>query len=198
MWSIDEDNLDTSATSDEYDPCGWDWQCIGEKIVNLTKYNHVYESTNIFDLCAEAPTEYCWHVNPIEISLKSVALFILMLFGIPGNLSIIIIILKNRLLRKQPNNLFLLNMAVTDLLNLTVNTTLYFFRPKAIFKNYYLGPFLCKLSPLLVSEYHLHIWYRINLRIPTFSFSIHVCLWCIVINNAYNLSCSWNSLSQSC
>ena len=158
MWSIDEDNLDTSTTSDEYDPCGWDWQCIGEKIVNLTKYNHVYESTNIFDLCAEAPTEYCWHVDPIEISLKSVALFILMLFGIPGNLSIIIIILKNRLLRKQPNNLFLLNMAVTDLLNLTVNTTLYFFRPKAIFKNYYLGPFLCKLSPLLVSEYHIHIW----------------------------------------
>ena len=137
---------------EEYGVCGWDWACIGDKLVNLTKYNYEYDSRDELytDFCNE---KYCWHKDPLEISLKSVFLFIIMLFGIPGNLSIITIILKNKLLRKQPNNLFLLNMAVTDLLNLTVNTTLYFFRPGTIFKNYYLGPFLCKLSPLLVSKY---------------------------------------------
>ena len=141
--------------SDEYDVCGWDWPCIGEKIVNLTKYNdEYYDTINVMYTCGDPdhPENRCWHEDPLKIALKSVALFIIMLFGIPGNLSIIAIILKNKLLRKQPNNLFLLNMAVTDLLNLTVNTTLYFFRPDNIFRNYYLGPFLCKLSPLLVSK----------------------------------------------
>ena len=140
--------------SEEYDVCGWDWSCIGEKLENLTEYNfEYYENTTIYDTCQDGPGKTCWHESSLEITLKSVCLFIIMLFGIPGNLSIITIILKNRLLRKQPNNLFLLNMAVTDLLNLTVNTTLYFFKPNIIFRNYYLGPFLCKLSPLLVSKY---------------------------------------------
>ena len=141
--------------SKEFDVCGWDWLCIGDKLSNLTEYNFEYNETDqMFDLCqVDWPGETCWHESSLEITLKSVCLFIIMLFGIPGNLSIITIILKNRLLRKQPNNLFLLNMAVTDLLNLTVNTTLYFFRPDFIFRNYYLGPFLCKLSPLLVSKY---------------------------------------------
>ena len=78
-----------------------------------------------------------------------------MLFGIPGNLSIIIIILKNKLLRKQPNNLFLLNMALTDLLNLTLNTILFYFKQDEIFTNYYLGILLCKLTPVALSKFLL-------------------------------------------
>ena len=142
--------------SKEFDVCGWDWLCIGDKLKNLTEYNFEYNETGtMYDACQamdDRPGKPCWHESSLEITLKSVCLFIIMLFGIPGNLSIITIILKNRLLRKQPNNLFLLNMAVTDLLNLTVNTTLYFFKQNIIFRNYYLGPFLCKLSPVLLSK----------------------------------------------
>ena len=139
--------------SEKYEPCGWDWKCIGEKLINLTQYNYVYHSENITNtLCDNDPGRYCWHDGPLKITVKSVALFVIMLFGIPANLSIITIILKNRLLRKQPNNLFLLNMAITDFLNLTVNTTLYFFDASEIFENYYLTPFLCKLTPVLLGE----------------------------------------------
>ena len=153
-----------SEPADEYGPCGWDWSCIGEKLENLTQHNFEYNETGtLFTICDADPSNTCWHQSSLKISLKSVGLFIIMLFGIPGNLSIITIILKNRLLRKQPNNLFLLNMAVTDLLNLTMNTTLYFFRPDTIFRNYYLGPFLCKLSPLLVSKY-LRNWTTLMLH----------------------------------
>ena len=174
------------AMSDEYDVCGWDWPCIGEKIVNLTKHNdEYYDTINVMYTCGDPdhPENRCWHEDPLKIALKSVALFIIMLFGIPGNLSIIAIILKNKLLRKQPNNLFLLNMAVTDLLNLTVNTTLYFFRPDNIFRNYYLGPFLCKLSPLLVSKLKKYFFDQ-NKTFEMYSYnsSLHVCLWCIIIN----------------
>ena len=140
--------------SEENGPCGWDWKCISEKLVNLTQYNFVYHNENVTNqYCIDNPgMKYCWHDSPLKITVKVVALFVIMLFGIPANLSIITIILKNRLLRKQPNNLFLLNMAITDFLNLTVNTTLYFFDASNIFAAYYLTPFLCKLSPILLGE----------------------------------------------
>ena len=70
-----------------------------------------------------------------------------MLSGITGNVSIIIIILKNKLLRLQPINLFLLNLAVSDLLHLCVSPILYLFKNEAIFTNYYLGGICCLATP---------------------------------------------------
>ena len=75
------------------------------------------------------------------------AMFIIILFGITGNVSIIIIILKNKLLRLQPINLFLLNLAVSDLLHLCVSPILYLFENDVIFTNYYLGHICCLATP---------------------------------------------------
>ena len=75
------------------------------------------------------------------------AMFIIILFGITGNVSIIIIISKNKLLRLQPINLFLLNLAVSDLLHLCVSPILYLFENDVIFTNYYLGHICCLATP---------------------------------------------------
>ena len=138
--------------------CGLNFTCFVEKFKNLGNYNAEYfaNSTMYNGICNDE--KFCWSNDPLEVTMTTLALFLIMLFGIPGNLSIIIIIMKNRLLRKQPNNLFLLNMAVADLLNLTVNTTLFFFEPNIIFRFYYLGPFLCKLTPLLLSKFYITHW----------------------------------------
>ena len=92
--------------------------------------------------------EYCFHAPPLEIALKIVSIFLLVLFGTIGNGAIIIIILKNRLLRLQPANMFLLNMAISDTLNLTICTVLYLFRNKVIFSGYYLSETICYASPI--------------------------------------------------
>jgi len=54
------------------------------------------------------------HLPEWEIAVKSIFLILITLPRIIGNLSIIIVIVKNKLLRLQPTNLFLLNMAVAD------------------------------------------------------------------------------------
>ena len=74
-------------------------------------------------------------------------MFLIMLFGILANTSIIIIILKNKLLRLQPMNLFLLNLAVSDLLHLCISPLLYLFKRDTIFTNYYLGKLSCLATP---------------------------------------------------
>ena len=76
-------------------------------------------------------------------------MFLIMLFGITGNASIIFIILKNKLLRLQPTNLFLLNMAVSDILNLCTGPILYLFKRDILFVNYYLPKFCCIATPFL-------------------------------------------------
>ena len=81
------------------------------------------------------------------------AMFLIMMFGIIGNTSISIIILKNKLLRLQPINLFLLNLAVSDLLHLCVSTILFLFRRNILFTNYYLGRFCCLSTPFLNGKY---------------------------------------------
>ena len=117
----------------------------------------------------------CMHEAPLEIAVKTVGkwyrireciiivlfdephsiisvLFLIMLIGICGNLSIIIIITKNKLLRQQVTNLFLLNMALADITNLIFNPILYFFRNEVIFSNYMLGETLCRLSPAFLGN----------------------------------------------
>ena len=96
----------------------------------------------------------CYHRPAVEIAAKITCMFGIMLLGITGNVSIIYIILKNRLLRLQPTNLFLLNMAVTDLLNLCINPILYLFRNDAIVSNYLLGETFCTISPLFTSKFY--------------------------------------------
>ena len=76
-------------------------------------------------------------------------MFLIMLFGIIGNASIIFIILKNKLLRLQPTNLFLLNMAVSDFINLCICPILYIFKRDILFVNYYLPKWCCIATPYL-------------------------------------------------
>ena len=82
-----------------------------------------------------------------------------MLIGILGNLSVIVIVLKNKLLRLQVTNLFLLNMAISDLLNLTFNTIGYYFSAAVasspsgvIFNQYYLGENMCTATSFFTSN----------------------------------------------
>ena len=88
-------------------------------------------------------------------------MFLIMLFGITGNASIIIIILRNKLLRLQPTNLFLLNMAVSDFINLCICPILYIFKRDILFTNYYLPKWCCIATPYLTgttkNEYYLPI-----------------------------------------
>ena len=90
---------------------------------------------------------------------------LIMLVGITGNASIIIIILRNKLLRLQPTNLFLLNMAVSDLLNLCICPILYIFRRDILFVNYYLPKFCCIATPFLTGT--LKYNYRVHAIIIT-------------------------------
>ena len=100
--------------------------------------------------------QFCFHAPPLDIALKIVGIFLLVLFGTIGNGAIIIIILKNRLLRLQPANMFLLNMAISDLLNLTICTVLYLFRNKVIFEAYYLSETICYASPIFTGKLSKH------------------------------------------
>jgi hypothetical protein len=77
-------------------------------------------------------------------------LVLITLIGLIGNLSIMIIIIKNKLLRLQPTNLFLLNMAVADFLTLLVIPFLYYFKQKVVFTMYNLGKIPCKMTPFLI------------------------------------------------
>ena len=75
-----------------------------------------------------------------------------MCVGIPANLIMILTIFKNRSLLLQPTNLFLLNMCISDLLNLSVSPILFLFNQDVIFRFYYLGDFLCNIGPFLIGE----------------------------------------------
>lgn len=72
--------------------------------------------------------------------------------GVLANLSIIVVVLSNRLLLLQPTNLFLVNMCLSDLLNVLINPWLYFFRQGFVFRFYLLGAELCKLTPFLLGN----------------------------------------------
>jgi len=60
-------------------------------------------------------------------------LVLITLPGLVGNLSILIIIMKNKLLRLQATNLFLFNMAVADFLTLLIIPFLYYFKQRVPF-----------------------------------------------------------------
>ena len=88
-------------------------------------------------------------------------MFLIMLIGIIGNTSIIIIILWNKLLRLQPTNLFLLNMAVSDFLNLCICPILYLFRRDVLFTDYYLGKICCLITPGVTGKFINVLWCKV-------------------------------------
>ena len=97
--------------------------------------------------------------STLKNNLHFIVLFVIMLIGILGNLSVIVIVMKNKLLRLQVTNLFLLNMAISDLLNLTFNTVGYYFwgavapSPSGvIFNQYYLGENMCTATSFFTSN----------------------------------------------
>ena len=87
-------------------------------------------------------------------------MFLIMVTGILGNASIVYIILKNKLLRLQPTNLFLLNMAISDFLNLCICPILYLFRRDVIFANYYLGEFTCRVTPFFIGILNIYTGFK--------------------------------------
>ena len=79
-------------------------------------------------------------------------MFLIMLFGISGNLCIIIIFMKNRLLRLQPLNLFLLNLAISDFLHLCINPILFLTKQYSVGSTYKLGAVICNLTPVITGK----------------------------------------------
>ena len=139
--------------------------------------DHNFPTLEVCNVGLLAKREYCLYQPPLEISLKLVgmkkirtgeigrgllfyktfyfiilAMFLIMLFGITANASIIIIILRNKLLRLQPTNLFLLNMAVSDFLNLCMNPIFYLFGRDVLFTNYYLGKVSCLVTSFFTGK----------------------------------------------
>ena len=106
-------------------------------------------------------TTYIYIFNCSNNNIQFLVMFLIVLFGITGNASIIIIILRNKLLRLQPTNLFLLNMAVSDFINLCICPILYIFKRDILFTNYYLPKWCCIATPYLTgttkNEYYLPI-----------------------------------------
>ncbi|CAG2169855.1 unnamed protein product [Oppiella nova] len=79
-----------------------------------------------------------------NVAVKSLAIIPVMIVGIFGNLAVIALILRLHALRKSHINLFILNMAIADLL-----TTL--FCPwvalvNNVYQFYELGPFICQMD----------------------------------------------------
>ena len=99
-------------------------------------------------------------------------MFLIVLIGIIGNASIIIIILRNKVLRLQPTNLFLLNMALSDFMNLCINPALHLFKSDVLFTNYYLGKVCCFLSPFLTGKSKLTLTQQYEIKAYFFSVSI--------------------------
>ena len=55
-------------------------------------------------------------------------LAVIMVVGLLANFSIIFIILKNKMFLLQPANLLLLNMCISDFINLLINPWLFIFK----------------------------------------------------------------------
>ena len=58
-------------------------------------------------------------------------LVVIVVVGLLANFSIIVIILKNKMFLLQPANLLLLNMCISDFINLLVNPWLFIFKSGA-------------------------------------------------------------------
>ncbi|XP_054163364.1 neuropeptide FF receptor 2-like [Oppia nitens] len=114
-------------------------------------YDYFDDSYNNFNFSAvnyTDATHTIWVRKPVwEVFIKTMAVLPIMTIGIFGNLAIVCLILRLKSLRKSHINLFILNMALADLL-----TTL--FCPwmglvDNVYQNYELGPVFCKLEGFL-------------------------------------------------
>lgn len=81
-----------------------------------------------------------------EVTLKACAFVPVILFGIFGNIILLIIISKNRSLR-TPTNLLIANMAVADLATVLICPVVFMFHD--FYQNYQLGAFGCKSEGFL-------------------------------------------------
>jgi len=96
-----------------------------------------------------------------EISFRLLFVAPIVCFGLFGNSTIIYSMLKFKGFRKKPTNIFIMNMAIADLLTTIVcpNAALF----TNIYQFYPLGPFICrfegfvKITCLLVSAYSLSV-----------------------------------------
>lgn len=103
---------------------------------------------NISDTCY--PNEI-WILRPEwEVAVKSTALAPIVLFGIFGNVTLLVVIIKSGPL-KNPTNTLIINMAITDVLTLGISSWMFLVRD--IFQNYILGEFACKLEGFLECKY---------------------------------------------
>lgn len=104
----------------------------------------------------------------LEVALKSLLVFIICAIGLIGNFLVIFLVLRQPKIRQQPVNIYIVNLAIADLLTIMYvtfvlfeNTTkkgnkndVYRFTPSIalvnnIYQNYELGPVMCKLEILI-------------------------------------------------
>ena len=85
-----------------------------------------------------------------ELALRWTYTSIIMLLGVIGNLTIIIILAKNRILLRHSINCFILNMSVADLITVLAGPIPFTIRDTAFF--WVLGKTWCHLEGYIQSE----------------------------------------------
>ena len=110
------------------------------------------------------------------MSFFASVIVLICLVGLLGNLSILVVIGANKLLRLQPPNLFLFSMCLSDFLNLLVNPVLYLYKQPVLFRFYYLDAFFCNVTPFLIGEVVSELMYKVRMASNCyFSSQSHAC-----------------------
>lgn len=95
----------------------------------------------------QAIVESILFAEPLPFKVAKIFLYVMILvFGTVGNTVIILIICKIKHVRKTPGNLFILNLAVCDLLTPLISIPFDFVLVESNYK-WYLGPVVCKVLP---------------------------------------------------
>lgn len=77
-------------------------------------------------------------------------LYILMIcVGFTGNIMVILVVLWNRVMRSSPRNLFILNLAISDLILCIITQPLSLYRILSFNKGWELGLSMCKLASMV-------------------------------------------------
>lgn len=151
----------TTTTSDDNELLNFFNECCSPHHSSSVSFNCTNQSMYInhrelnFSQLAQVWLVKSWQ----EILLRVSFVIPIVLLGILGNLTIIYSICKFKRFRSKPTNIFILNMAIADLLTTIVCPTAALFTD--IYQFYALGSFLCrfegfiKITCLLVSAYSL-------------------------------------------
>lgn len=93
-------------------------------------------------------TQPIWDkLSNLEIALKSLLVIIVCIIGLIGNFLVIFFVLRQPKIRKQPVNIYIVNLAIADFM--TIIFTPGIALVNNAYQNYQLGPVMCKLEILI-------------------------------------------------